>query len=222
MRPAKKVALASLCAAIIASLASGHVVHACDCAAGLHYPWTMDRYGVDSVIQGLARSVDLSDPRTTRVMMDVSKVWQGPATPAYEIRLPINGSMCQVHPVEGITYVVAGSSTKQNIGGVGVVSHSGYCFMRSVTEVFSGESLGANYAPPIGIGEICPQTRGKVPDSVVQESVRGRNGLRGWGETQTPGLASRFNPWRKWISLRTADAPYHPIYNSLVWKASCP
>ncbi|MCB0215809.1 MAG: hypothetical protein H6648_01780 [Caldilineae bacterium] len=197
-------------------------VLACDCAIGLHSPETLEQVGVDTIVAGRALSVVDLDAGTTRVVLDVDRAWLGQETPAYEVVLQYQGSMCRVDPVVGDPYLVAGREAADGVLGVGVAVTSGYCMMRGAENPLIIAQLDGLYGTEREIGEFCPQALERTPLEARSEAIQKRHELSGWGLRLTAGTASRFNPWLSWLSLRNTGSPYHPLFNSLVWKASCP
>ncbi len=71
--------------------------------------------------------------------------------------------------------------------------------------------------------ETCPLIVGRVPQQVVQAALASPAEVRGYGQVCQPGLPpGRFNPVRSSLSLDNPNSPYHPLFNSLVWKCGCP
>lgn len=72
-------------------------------------------------------------------------------------------------------------------------------------------------------GPVCPQIAGRVPQAVIDAAVANPGQVRGFGELLDPGKPpGPLNPPRRWLSLRSLALPYHPLGNSVEYKASCP
>ena len=69
----------------------------------------------------------------------------------------------------------------------------------------------------------CPGIDIHVPPAVIAASIVGHTNVGGWGELCNPSLPpSAWNGTRRYLSLRNPSAPYHPLFNSLVYKCGCP
>ncbi len=70
---------------------------------------------------------------------------------------------------------------------------------------------------------VCQAIRNRVPSVVVAAALANPDRYQGWQELLDPGKpASPANPPRECLSLRSNSSPYHPLYNSVVWRAGCP
>ena len=70
---------------------------------------------------------------------------------------------------------------------------------------------------------ICESIKSRVPNAVINEAVAAPDKVGGYGMPCNPNLApGPNNPPRRYLGLRNPNNVYHPIFNSLVWKCSCP
>lgn len=70
---------------------------------------------------------------------------------------------------------------------------------------------------------ICEAIKSRVPAAVINEAVAAPDKVGGHGMPCNPNLApGPNNPLRRYLGLRNPNNVYHPIFNSLVWKCSCP
>lgn len=77
--------------------------------------------------------------------------------------------------------------------------------------------------PLIDTPEICEAIKSRVPNAVINEAVAAPDKVGGYGMPCNPNLApGPNNPPRRYLGLRNPNNVYHPIFNSLVWKCSCP
>lgn len=71
--------------------------------------------------------------------------------------------------------------------------------------------------------EICESIKSRVPSAVVGDAVAAPDKIGGYKMPCNPNLpVSPNNPLRHYLGLRNPNNVYHPIFNSLVWKCSCP
>jgi len=69
---------------------------------------------------------------------------------------------------------------------------------------------------------VCEGLDGKVPAAAVAEGAGNPTGVSGWMDLCHPNLpASPYNTLRRFLDIRNPGAPYHPIYNSLVFRCGC-
>jgi len=69
----------------------------------------------------------------------------------------------------------------------------------------------------------CTFILNRVPPAVIAQALANPASVRGWGELQNPSAPpSPFNRLRTSLSLQNIAAPYHPLGNTLVYKAGCP
>lgn len=63
----------------------------------------------------------------------------------------------------------------------------------------------------------------RVPQAVLDDAVANPTRISGYGQLVNPGApASPLNPARHCLTLRDRGTPWHPLFNSLVFKAGCP
>jgi hypothetical protein len=75
-------------------------------------------------------------------------------------------------------------------------------------------------APPAV--RVCPVVSQRVPAVVVANALANPQRVYGWGMPVDPGKpVSPANPLRTSLSLRNVGIPYHPIWNSVVWRSGC-
>ena len=71
--------------------------------------------------------------------------------------------------------------------------------------------------------EICESVKSRVPNAVINDAVAAPDKVGGYKMACNPNLpAGQNNPLRRYLGLRNPNNVYHPIFNSLVWKCSCP
>jgi hypothetical protein len=71
--------------------------------------------------------------------------------------------------------------------------------------------------------DACLRLVGRVPDAAVQAALANPARVLGWLERCNPAVpASPLNGLRHNLSLRNPAVPYHPIFNHLVFRCSCP
>lgn len=78
--------------------------------------------------------------------------------------------------------------------------------------------------PPLNdTPEICESIKSRVPNAVINEAVAAPDKVGGYKMPCNPNLApGPNNPLRRYLGLRNPNNVYHPIFNTLVWKCSCP
>ncbi len=70
---------------------------------------------------------------------------------------------------------------------------------------------------------VCDWIIGRVPQVAIDTALADPSRVYGWNMPQNPNRAvSPFNPLRRWLSLGHRGVPYHPVNNTLVFKAGCP
>lgn len=73
------------------------------------------------------------------------------------------------------------------------------------------------------VPEICEAIKARVPAAVINEAVAAPATVAGHGMACNPNLpVGANNPLRRYLGLRNPAAPYHPIFNGVVWKCGCP
>lgn len=69
---------------------------------------------------------------------------------------------------------------------------------------------------------ICPGLVGRVPQAVIDAAVANPSGVGGYQQPRNPALPiGPFNPPRECLSLQNKNVPFHPLFNSLIFRASC-
>lgn len=78
--------------------------------------------------------------------------------------------------------------------------------------------------PPTRIpGNSCDIANSKVPAQAINDALANPGNYYGYDLPCNPNLPeSPQNPLRRMLSLVNAAAPYHPMYNGLIWKCGCP
>lgn len=70
---------------------------------------------------------------------------------------------------------------------------------------------------------VCPNVLQRVPTNVIDAAMQNPGGVAGWNQLERPGAPdSIYNRRRLWLALRSSSQPYHPMFNSLVFKSGCP
>jgi plastocyanin len=71
---------------------------------------------------------------------------------------------------------------------------------------------------------VCDFAVRRVPPAVINAAVANPSRVQGWNQPCNPSLPMDpfFNPLRSWLSLDAISKPFHPVYNSLVFKCGCP
>jgi hypothetical protein len=76
---------------------------------------------------------------------------------------------------------------------------------------------------PPDTGHVCKEILSRVPLVAINTALANPKAVYGWLEPLNPGLPiSPANPQKTWLSMRNIAAPYHPVFNSLVFKVGCP
>jgi len=71
--------------------------------------------------------------------------------------------------------------------------------------------------------EACAYLSGRVPPQAIADALANPSKVAGYGLLCNPNLApSPYNVERSRLSLQSANKPYHPLYNGLVWSCGCP
>jgi len=77
--------------------------------------------------------------------------------------------------------------------------------------------------PVVSQAQVCRFIRGRVPDAIIADAlanphkVGGFDRLRDLNKPESP-----FNPRQSYLSLRNVNVPFHPLFNSLVFRGGCP
>jgi hypothetical protein len=70
---------------------------------------------------------------------------------------------------------------------------------------------------------VCRDVVRQVPGVVIDHALANPARYNGWQMPLDPGKPpSPANPLRECLSLRSNSSPYHPLYNSVLWRAGCP
>lgn len=70
---------------------------------------------------------------------------------------------------------------------------------------------------------VCAVVWRRVPPAVVAWALASPDLVSGWQQPRDPGKPmSPANPPRTCLSLRNANIAYHPVWNTVTWKADCP
>lgn len=78
--------------------------------------------------------------------------------------------------------------------------------------------------PPVEGARACPQLTGWriVPESVIADAMANPALYGGWMQPNNPSLApGPYNPLRIYLSIMAPGKPYHPLFNTVIWKAGC-
>ncbi len=71
--------------------------------------------------------------------------------------------------------------------------------------------------------DVCDFVTNRVPSAVINAAISNPTSIQGYNELQNPGVPeSPYNIRRLKLSLRNISAPWHPLYNGLIYKAGCP
>ncbi len=73
------------------------------------------------------------------------------------------------------------------------------------------------------LGNVCPQIVGIVPQAAIQAATSNPASIAGYNQLHDPSKpAGPNNRLRTWLSIRSLASPYHPLFNTLIYKAGCP
>lgn len=76
---------------------------------------------------------------------------------------------------------------------------------------------------PVARGPVCPQAAGRVPQAVIDAAIANPSAVDGYGRPHDPGKPlGPFNPPRIWLTLHDLSKPFHPVANTVVYRAYCP
>lgn len=88
-----------------------------------------------------------------------------------------------------------------------------------------GPTADAPAASPIpsSAAKVCPQLRGKAPDSVIATAMADPARVMGYRLAVDPSKpVSAWNPERTWLSLHDYGKPYERLSNGVEFKGGCP
>jgi hypothetical protein len=76
---------------------------------------------------------------------------------------------------------------------------------------------------PPGDGLVCDFVLRRAPRVAIEAALANPQEVHGWLDPLNPGLPpGPGNPLKTWLSLHNIAAPYHPLFNALVYKVGCP
>lgn len=77
--------------------------------------------------------------------------------------------------------------------------------------------------PTVSQAQVCRFIRGRVPDAIIADALANPNKVGGYDQLRDPSKPeSPFNPRGMYLSLRNVNVPFHPLFNSLVFRGGCP
>jgi hypothetical protein len=79
--------------------------------------------------------------------------------------------------------------------------------------------------PPSGsTPELDRRLAGRAPAAAIGAAMANPDTVLGWNQLLNPSAPAHpiYNPRRTCLTLRNLNAPYHPFFNSFVFKAGCP
>lgn len=83
---------------------------------------------------------------------------------------------------------------------------------------------GPTAVPTSGVVVVqCDFIRGRVPDAVIASALANPQKVYGYNQPRNPNVPpGRYNLPRTHLSLMNTHVPYHPLFNTLVFKPGCP
>jgi hypothetical protein len=76
---------------------------------------------------------------------------------------------------------------------------------------------------PAPTPSVCDAIIGKVPEAVITNALSNPASIPGWGQAQDPSRpVSPTNPIRNKLTMINVAQPYHPTFNSVIFRAVCP
>ncbi len=77
--------------------------------------------------------------------------------------------------------------------------------------------------PPDVASCVCRVTRNKVPQAVIDAALADPAKVYGWREPLNPNVPPGLpaNPPRLCLDLWNRGRPFHPLFNSVIWRAGC-
>lgn len=77
--------------------------------------------------------------------------------------------------------------------------------------------------PVVSQAQVCRFIRGRVPDAIIADALANPHKVGGYDRLRDPSKPeSPFNPRMTYLSLRNVNVPFHPLFNSLVFRGGCP
>jgi hypothetical protein len=89
----------------------------------------------------------------------------------------------------------------------------------------SGTPNPTNQPPPTVApdADVCAFILSRVPSAIINNALANPDTVYGWGQLCYPNRPTGpTNGLRDKLSLRNPSAPYHPVFNGVVWKCGCP
>lgn len=77
---------------------------------------------------------------------------------------------------------------------------------------------------PSGTGEaqMCDRLTGRVPAAAIAEALANPDSVGGWNQRCFPGLPEGpNNGLRQYLGLTNPGLPFHPLFNTLIWRCGC-
>ena len=69
----------------------------------------------------------------------------------------------------------------------------------------------------------CPGLEKLVPQPVIDNALANPADIQGWGWRCNPNVPpSIWNGLRHYLALQSANKPYHPTWNRVIYKCGCP
>lgn len=78
---------------------------------------------------------------------------------------------------------------------------------------------------PVNVGapKVCDGLRGKVPSAIINNAITNPMDISGFGEPANPALPpGPLNPPKTYLGLQNTGVPFHPLFNSVIFKPACP
>lgn len=77
--------------------------------------------------------------------------------------------------------------------------------------------------PTEDLGRVCPQILHRVPPAAIAAAIANPAAIDGYMKPHDSAKPiGPNNPLRTWLSMRNLAAPYHPLFNGLLFRAGCP
>lgn len=69
---------------------------------------------------------------------------------------------------------------------------------------------------------VCPRLTARLPRAAIDAALADPTRIGGWGVPCRVGQpVGPMNPLRRWLDLRNANQPWHPLFNGVVFKCGC-